>query len=109
MSAHQAVSNALRYGILAKQPCERCGNPKTVAHHEDHSKPLDVIWLCTKCHAERHRELRGLGERLGTTLRLEPELLEQLKIVAARKRIRVNDLLLEGVRHVLALHGERGA
>jgi hypothetical protein len=42
--------------------------------------------------------------RINTTLRLEPEKLERLKIIAARKRVRVNDLLLEGVDHVLALY-----
>jgi hypothetical protein len=46
---------------------------------------------------------RLTDRRINTTLRLEPELLEELKILAARKRVRVNDLLLEGVRHVLAL------
>jgi len=47
---------------------------------------------------------RLTDQRINTTLRLEPEKLERLKIIAARKRIRVNDLLLEGVDHVLALH-----
>jgi hypothetical protein len=50
------------------------------------------------------KPVRLTDRRINTTLRLEPELLEELKIVAARKRVRVNDLLLEGVRHVLALH-----
>ena len=47
---------------------------------------------------------RLTDRRINTTLRLEPEKLERLKIIAARKRIRVNDLLLEGVDHVLALY-----
>jgi hypothetical protein len=46
---------------------------------------------------------RLTDRRVNTTLRLEPELLEELKIAAARDRVRVNDLLLEGVRHVLSL------
>jgi hypothetical protein len=50
------------------------------------------------------RRERLTDRRINTTLRLEPEKLERLKIVAARKRIRVNDLLLEGVDHVLALY-----
>jgi predicted DNA-binding ribbon-helix-helix protein len=45
-------------------------------------------------------------ERINTTLRLEPQLLEALKIIAAHRRVQVNDLLLEGVRHVLLLHGD---
>jgi hypothetical protein len=42
--------------------------------------------------------------RVVTTLRIEPERLEALKIIAARKRGKVNDLILEGVAHILALH-----
>lgn len=49
------VARAVRKGILVKQPCVDCGSPVTVAHHEDYSKPLDVIWLCQKHHLQRHR------------------------------------------------------
>lgn len=45
--------------------------------------------------------------RINTTLRISPEGLEALKNVAAAKRIRVNDLLLEGAEHVLALNGRK--
>ena len=54
-SAHHAVSNAIRDGRLIKQPCEVCNEQKAQAHHDDYSKPLDVRWLCTKHHAEWHR------------------------------------------------------
>jgi len=50
------------------------------------------------------RPVRLTDQRINTTLRIEPDKLEKLKIIAARKRIRVNDLLLEGVDHVLGLH-----
>jgi hypothetical protein len=46
------------------------------------------------------------ASRVNTTLRLPPETLEALKVLAARKRVRVNDLVLEGVAHILALHAE---
>jgi hypothetical protein len=52
---------------------------------------------------------RLTDQRINTTLRIEPELLEELKIIAARRRVRVNDLLLDGVRHVLALHRQQSA
>jgi hypothetical protein len=45
--------------------------------------------------------------RINTTLRISPEGLEALKNIAAAKRIRVNDLLLEGAEYVLALNGRK--
>ncbi len=50
---------------------------------------------------------RSKDSRITTTLRIEPSWLEALKIVAAKKRVRVNDLLLEGAAHVLALNGQK--
>ena len=53
------VSNAIRDGKLISLPCVKCGENKAHAHHEDYSKPLDVMWLCKKHHLERHRELKN--------------------------------------------------
>lgn len=55
--AHKAVENALKSGKITKRSCERCGDPKAEAHHDDYSKPLEVMWLCPKDHRARHREL----------------------------------------------------
>lgn len=55
--AHNAVSRAIRSGTLSRQPCAVCGNEKSVAHHEDYDKPLDVVWLCQPCHVRRHKEI----------------------------------------------------
>lgn len=52
--AHQTVGNALRTGGLTKGRCIRCHETKTQAHHDDYSKPLDVIWLCSQCHSDLH-------------------------------------------------------
>lgn len=47
-------------------------------------------------------------ERIATTVRIEPEKLAALKVIAAHNRgKRVNDLILEGVDHVLALYGAK--
>lgn len=46
-------------------------------------------------------------DRINTTLRISPEGLVALKNIAATKRIRVNDLLLEGAEHVLAINGRK--
>lgn len=56
-AAHIAVRNALRSGALKRLPCMFCGAGEHVhAHHRDYSKPLDVKWLCAKCHHRLHAE-----------------------------------------------------
>ena len=55
--AHTLVSYAIRKGTLVRQPCIRCNEQKSLAHHEDYDKPLDVMWLCQPCHKQRHKEL----------------------------------------------------
>lgn len=52
--AHSAVARAIRKGVLERLPCESCGNPQSVAHHDDYDKPLDVRWLCQACHRQHH-------------------------------------------------------
>jgi len=56
--AHSSVARAMRRGELVQHPCCRCGAEKTVAHHEDYDKPLEVVWLCQPCHKQRHKELK---------------------------------------------------
>ena len=48
--ARNAVNNAIRDRKLFRAPCHICGNPKSQAHHYDYSQPLEVGWLCFKCH-----------------------------------------------------------
>ena len=57
--AHRAVARAIHNGSLVRIPCIRCGEQKSLAHHEDYDKPLDVMWLCQPCHKQRHKELLG--------------------------------------------------
>lgn len=52
--ARQEVFNAIQRGEIIRQPCSVCGLEKAHAHHEDYSKPLDVMWLCRKHHREIH-------------------------------------------------------
>lgn len=55
--AHDALNNALRSGKIEKQPCFICGDVAE-AHHPDYSAPLAVSWLCSKHHAETHKQHR---------------------------------------------------
>lgn len=54
--AHNLVNAAVRDGKLLRLPCSVCNNQKSEAHHEDYSRPLDVVWLCRKHHAELHEQ-----------------------------------------------------
>lgn len=46
----------LRRGKITKAPCEKCADPKVEMHHDDYSKPLQVRWLCRKCHMDHHQQ-----------------------------------------------------
>src|SRR3990167_6956341 len=38
--------------------CEKCEQIKIVeGHHFDYEKPLEVVWVCRKCHSLIHRSL----------------------------------------------------
>lgn len=48
------VNNQKRAGNLHQEPCEICGCEKSVAHHDDYDKPLNVRWLCQAHHQQWH-------------------------------------------------------
>lgn len=52
MRAQGIVNTRISRGKLTKpMACEVCGKVGRVeAHHADYSKPLDVMWVCKKCH-----------------------------------------------------------
>lgn len=57
VKAHNAVARAVKSGKLVSSPCVRCASEKSLAHHEDYDKPLEVVWLCQPCHKQRHKEM----------------------------------------------------
>jgi len=53
--ARASVNNKLRAGIKRPKKCVLCNaTVKIQAHHPDHNKPLQVIWLCFECHHRHH-------------------------------------------------------
>lgn len=51
--AHGVVNSAIRAKKLFSEPCF-CGEKKTVAHHDDYDKPLNVRWMCQAHHKQWH-------------------------------------------------------
>ena len=70
------VESAIDKGILKRKIiCDKCGNTGVFkdgrsaiqAHHNDYNKPLDIKWLCQKCHHEWHKNNKPIkfnGEKL---------------------------------------------
>jgi predicted metal-binding protein len=60
--ARQLISKSITNGkVIRPDCCERCKiSCVPHGHHEDYNKPLEVMWLCTKCHGIRHRELNKI-------------------------------------------------
>lgn len=68
---YNAVRRAIKIGVLVRpSACARCGAPdrkgadgrSTIqAHHADYSRPLDVEWICSKCHRKDTPLPRTMG------------------------------------------------
>jgi len=66
--ARRLLNVAVKSGKMARPcQCSKCLSPgKIQGHHEDYSRPFDVVWLCVQCHADRHREIRAIPfKRIG--------------------------------------------
>jgi hypothetical protein len=103
-SAQAKAAAAIYRGVLVRGPCSQCGAPKTDAHHEDYSKPLDVVWLCRKCHRLRHAELDRQNGRRGhaedrTTLNLPAEIARAIDNYWHSEQLRSRN---EAIRELLA-------
>lgn len=55
--SRQIVQLALKGKMIFKpSKCTKCENAERIeAHHEDYSRPLDIIWVCYQCHRQIHK------------------------------------------------------
>ena len=103
LAANQRLHYATKHGHVTPQPCERCGAQDAHAHHDDYKKPFAVRWLCPKCHAQRHVEIRlARAKFLGLSLARCPRcghewhplklwMKETIQCYQCRKRIRLHE------------------
>ena len=64
--AYRQMKRALASGeIMKPDACEVCGDSDRVlhGHHEDYTKPLQLIWVCRVCHSQIHKD--GDREQIG--------------------------------------------
>lgn len=59
----QKVKDAIKSGKLIKpEKCSICNSMDRIeGHHADYDKPLDVIWVCKKCHMMIHKNLKEVS------------------------------------------------
>lgn len=58
--ASAMIRRMVKKGKLIKpDKCSICANSSKIeGHHEDYSKPKEVVWVCRTCHANIHSRLR---------------------------------------------------
>ena len=88
---------AMNTGKL-KRPdrCEVCRSPssKVSGHHEDYSKPFDVVWICGSCHRKLHR-LKG---RISSALALRIKERSDPAFLSLKDRDRPNSAQVKEAR-----------
>lgn len=61
--ATRQYRKAVMAGEITPEACSVCGSIERIhGHHEDYSRPLDVIWLCPIHHSWRHRYHHSVAE-----------------------------------------------
>lgn len=55
LKAHRIFHRAVENGKIERGKCFVCGAERVDGHHEDYSKPLEVVWVCRKHHKDIHK------------------------------------------------------
>jgi len=61
---HDVTERAVEKGVLIRKThCGKCGSTDNIeSHHKDYNLPLDVDWLCHKCHFEWHKKNKPIEQ-----------------------------------------------
>lgn len=62
--ARARLHRAIASGKVVPMLCQVCGE-YAHGHHPDYDRPLDVVWLCPKHHAQAHALVREIENELG--------------------------------------------
>lgn len=57
--ARRKLNYAVQAGEIERpEKCPKCGREDLTihGHHHDYSQPLDVEWMCSRCHGKEHRD-----------------------------------------------------
>lgn len=71
--AQNLLETAIKQGVIQRKThCEQCGDSGTMkdgrtkiqGHHCDYNKPLEVLWLCQKCHHTWHKNNKPIRKEV---------------------------------------------
>lgn len=101
--AHNKVNSALRSGKLVRPTkCDSCHLESRFidAHHHDYSAPLEVHWLCRKCHSAEHGKIpRGKtilrGDKVGNATKTNKEIKITKKLIELGVATKIISLALD--------------
>jgi len=94
--AHKLCQKAVKEGRLIRpDKCSNCGvSCKPIGHHPDYDKPLEVVWLCVKCHRILHITFgkgKNHGGTIGTNIYVDDETKKELDKLAEKDHRAITD------------------
>ena len=94
--AHSLCQQAIKKGQLVRpESCSFCDSTcEPIGHHFDYDKPLEVIWLCVKCHRFFHKTLgkgKNHGGTIGSQIYVDDDTKKELDKLAEKEHRAITD------------------